>query len=83
MIVLKILTTFSSLLFQSVHTFIHLLEAAAGPIIAIVVIILVVIAVIAVAVIARSQGLLCFAGKYRIHHASYLQKSNIKKMLLG
>jgi hypothetical protein len=38
-------------------------EAAAGPIIAIVVIILVVIAVIAVAVIARSQGLLCFAGE--------------------
>lgn len=38
-------------------------EAAAGPIIAIVVIILVVIAVIAVAVIARSQGLLCFAAK--------------------
>ena len=38
-------------------------EAAAGPITAIVVIILVVIAVIAVAVIARSQGLLCFAGE--------------------
>jgi hypothetical protein len=42
-------------------------EAAAGPIIAIVVIILVVIAVIAVAVIARSQGLFCFAGKSSCH----------------
>lgn len=38
-------------------------EAGTGPVIAIVIIILLVIVVIAVAVVARSQGLLCFAAR--------------------
>jgi len=38
-------------------------EAGTGPVIAIIIIILLVIVVIAVAVVARSQGLLCFAAR--------------------
>ena len=48
-------TTYSKLLFVS--------EAATGPVVAVVVIILILIVVVAAFVVARSQGILCFAGE--------------------
>ena len=39
------------------------LAAGTGPVIAIIIVAIIIIVVIVVAVIARSQGMLCFAGK--------------------
>ena len=43
-------------------------EAGTGPVIAIVIIVLILIVIIAVAVVARFQGLLCFAGQLKTRH---------------
>ena len=47
---------------------IFIIFAGTGPVIAIVIVAIIIIVVILVAVVARSQGLLCFAGKSTIKH---------------
>ena len=48
---------------QNINLFFYFIAAGTGPVIAIVIVAIIIIIVIVVAVIARSQGMLCFAGK--------------------
>ena len=55
-------------------------EAGSGPVIAIVIVAIIIIVVIVVAVIARSQGMLCFAGKYHKIYCTYFYKIKLSQI---